>query len=279
MGQALGVLVIVLTVAGTAHATDDPLRDVYTAIEPELDPIWGFGEEQAGSETELARSVADAALGAPSAAPAPVVAPALEFDGWFTPFTLAGLGVATLGAALLLFQGGARFVTASEVLQNDVRRTIFTYLKSGVGANLKQLTDDLSLTTTNAIWHLRKLEDAGLIHSRRFNGYKIFYAAEGGIEARRMSLSVTALSNANAQEVFQFVVAQPGTHQREIARALDVNHGTVRWHLKKLMDAELIVESRRGKTSTYTPTETGISALSRVVYARARTPSTAASSS
>src|SRR5207244_3392160 len=109
-------------------------------------------------------------------------------------------------------------------LENDVRARIYQHLRDRVGANLKQITDDLALTTTNAIWHLRKLEDAGLIHSRRFNGYKVFYPAEGGVEARKMSLSMTALTNGNAQDVFEFVVANPGAHQREIARALGVNH-------------------------------------------------------
>lgn len=173
------------------------------------------------------------------------------------------VGLASFAAAALFF-GGARFVTPAEVLQNDVRQRIYAYLKERVGANLKQVTDDLRLTTTNAIWHLRKLEESGLIHSKRFNGYKVFYPAEGGVEARRLSLGKTALANGNAQEVFEHVVANPGTHQREIARALGVNHGTVRWHLKKLMHAELIVETRRGKASAYEPTAMGLAALREV---------------
>src|SRR5439155_22534708 len=110
------------------------------------------------------------------------------------------------------------------------------------------------------------------IHSRRFNGYKVFYPAEGGVEARRLSLGKTALANENAQEVFQHVLSHPGTHQREIARALGVNHGTVRWHLKKLLHAELIVETRRGKASVYEPTEMGLAALREVTVHKAATP-------
>jgi len=189
------------------------------------------------------------------------------FDLPWLAFAGAGMAVAGLVAAGFFF-GGARFVTPAEVLQNDVRQRIYGYLKERVGANLKQVTDDLALTTTNAIWHLRKLEEAGLIHSRRFNGYKVFYPAEGGVEARKLSLGKTALANGNAQEVFEHVVANPGTHQREIARALGVNHGTVRWHLKKLIYAELVVETRRGKASSYEPTVMGMSALREVAAHR-----------
>lgn len=231
-------------------------------------------------ESHLAREALEAAMPRESAPLPPVVVPITGGEDWLTPLAMAGAGALAIGAAAVFLYGGARFVTPAEVLQNDVRRRIYEHLKNGVGTNLKQVTDDLGLTTTNAIWHLRKLEDAGLIHSRRFSGYKVFYVAEGGIEARRLSLSVTALTNANAQEVFEYVMAHPGTHQREIARALEVNHGTVRWHLKKLLTAELIVEERRGKTSSYVPTPNGLAALRHVVRETQRsTPVLAASSS
>ena len=54
-----------------------------------------------------------------------------------------------------------------------------------------------------------------------------------------------------------------------MARALGVNHGTVRWHLKKLLHAELIVETRRGKASAYEPTAMGLSALREVTVQKA----------
>ena len=210
-----------------------------------------------------------AGIRAPEQPVQPILAPVNDL-GWGPGLALGALAIVGLAglAGFAFFHGGARFVTPAEVLQNDVRQGIYAYLKTSVGANLKQLTDDLHLTTTNAIWHLRKLEEAGLIHSKRFNGYKVFYPAEGGIEARRLSLGKTALANDNAQEVFQHVVAHPGTHQREIARALGVNHGTVRWHLKKLMDAELIVETRKGKASSYEPTQMGLQALRDVTAAK-----------
>jgi len=212
-----------------------------------------------------AQNAASPVAGGPAPALPPVSAPLGAVAGGLPTYAVAGLAVVGLAALTgAFFMGGARFVTPAEVLENDVRAGIYAYLKQSVGANLKQVTDDLRLTTTNAIWHLRKLEEAGLIHSRRFNGYKVFYPAEGGVEARRLSLGKTALANANAQEVFEHVVANPGTHQREIARALGVNHGTVRWHLKKLMDAELIVETRKGKASSYEPTAMGLAALKQV---------------
>ena len=259
----LGILVMV----PAALAQDSPEEvalDLVAQARQEKAP-------QSGVEA-VDRAAAAVTEEAPDALP-PVAPPVGDLASPLIPaLAVAGLAVAGLASvAAALFQGGARFVTPAEVLANDVRKGIYAYLKARTGANLKQVTDDLRLTTTNAIWHLRKLEEAGLVHSRRFNGYKVFYPAEGGVEARRLSLGKTALANENAQEVFEHVAAHPGIHQREIARALGVNHGTVRWHLKKLLSAELIVETRRGKASAYEPTPTGLAAL-RHVGARPAVP-------
>ena len=250
-GSALVVLVVLLT----------PLAAAGPHGLPELPRLPGAPRDVQTLADEVAEATG---LSGGSPALPPVAEPltGVAPDVPWIAFAGAALGLA--GLAAVFFFGGARFVTPAEVLQNDVRQRIYQYLKLRVGANLKQVTDDLGLTTTNAIWHLRKLEESGLIHSKRFNGYKVFYPAEGGVEARRLSLGKTALANGNAQEVFEHVVAHPGTHQREIARALGVNHGTVRWHLKKLLHAELIVETRRGKASSYEPTPIGLESLREV---------------
>lgn len=253
---ALGAFALILAVPVAVGASAGPLFQEGAPPGPSEGPREG---------ESLAEELAAAAGLSESPAALPPVAETMPEAGFAMPWLAVGgltVGIASLAAAF--FFGGARFVTPSEVLQNSVRQRIYAYLKERVGANLKQVTDDLALTTTNAIWHLRKLEEAGLIHSKRFNGYKVFYPAEGGVEARRLSLGKTALANGNAQEVFEHVVANPGTHQREIARALGVNHGTVRWHLKKLMTAELLVETRSGKATSYEPTAIGLAALREV---------------
>jgi len=259
MRRLLTLAVTVLAVALVPLAAATSLDTLQQAGLGTADPA-----QQAERAAQAVKDEVAPATGAE--APPPSVLPEEPgFDVGPIHVALAGLALAGLSlAAYALFAGGARFITKDEVLENDVRASIYNYLRAKVGANLKSITDDLHLTTTNAIWHLRKLEDAGLIHSRRFNGYKVFYPAEGGVAARRLSLSVTALNNENAQRVFEYVVANPGAHQREIARILGVNHGTVRWHLKKLRRAELLTEVRRGKTSAYYATDVGVEALQTV---------------
>lgn len=180
--------------------------------------------------------------------PVPPGAGELAPPGWLD---LSPLAWGLAGAGALAILAGTRFMRREDVLESDVRSRLYGYLLQNVGANLKQLTEDLKLSTTNAVWHLRKLESTGLVHSRKFNGYKVYYLAEGGVEAREVTLSAAALANGNARSIFEYVAENPGSHQREIARTLGVNHGTVRWHLKKLCATGLLREMRRGRISVY----------------------------
>lgn len=201
-------------------------------------------------------------------APVPVapdlVAPSARQDASLLVAGFAG----ALGMVGFALWGVTRFRSTEEVLQHELRSKIYRYVEEHVGASLKDITEALGLSTTNAVWHLRKLEEGGLVRGRKFNGAKVYYPTAGGVQARNLSIAGAALTNANARTILGFVQEHPGVHQREVARLLNVNHGTVRWHLKKLRRAELLEERRTGASASYHVTPLGAEAL-RVVQARA----------
>jgi predicted transcriptional regulator len=172
-----------------------------------------------------------------------------------------GAGLVGLAAWSLL---GTRFVNSENVLENDARRAIFEYIKANPGCHLRETAAALQLSTTNVLWHLRKLEESNLVNGKKLEGYKVFYPVEGGVEAKRMGLALAVLRNPNATQVLGIIARNPGVHQREIARILGVNHGTVRWHLKKLSLVQLVLEVKRGSVSQYFVSALGLQALERV---------------
>lgn len=167
------------------------------------------------------------------------------------------------GTAGFLVPGASRFASPAEVLQHDVRKRIYATLQEGAGATLTQLTTRLGLTATNTLWHLRKLEQANLVRTRRFHGSTLYYVVEGGVQQRTLTVCVAALSVGNARDILHHVLQNPGVHQRELARAIGVNPGTIRWHVRKLIDAGVLTEEPRGSTRAYFATEAGRSALGR----------------
>lgn len=226
----------------------------------------------AGLPNPLGAPGLDGAAPGLGAAPMPTAPGFTGPDGdWGVTYAVAGFaGIASLAG--LAVWGGTRFRGTEEILEHEVRSKIYAYVQQHVGASLKEITDHLGLSTTNAVWHLRKLEDGGLVRGRKFNGSKIYYPTAGGVQARNLSIAGAALNNGNARAILAFVEAHPGVHQREVARTLDVNHGTVRWHLRKLRDAELLEERRSGDSAAYHVTSLGGEALRLLAQRAAQAP-------
>ncbi len=55
------------------------------------------------------------------------------------------------------------------------------------------------------------------------------------------------------REIFLWLVDNPGAHQREIQRALDLGTGQLSYHLKILVDNDLLVMTKDGNYSRYFP--------------------------
>ncbi|HVL87201.1 MAG TPA: winged helix-turn-helix transcriptional regulator [Candidatus Thermoplasmatota archaeon] len=181
----------------------------------------------------------------------------------FAGMVLLGGGMAA-AAYLAVSVLGTKFVTAQNVLENDARRELYEYIKTNPGTHLRATAAALGLSTTNALWHLRKLEQSNLVNSKRLEGYKVFYPVEGGLEAKRMGLAMAVLRNENARQILELISQEPAAHQREMARRLSLNHGTIRWHLKKLSAVGLVLELRKDHVSQYFISELGNLALARV---------------
>jgi predicted transcriptional regulator len=159
----------------------------------------------------------------------------------------------------LLTLGGIKYVTPDNVLDTDVRRNLYEYIDEYPGSHLREIARELDLKPSNAAWHLRKLEQTNLIRSRAIGGKKVYYLVEGGIESRREAVASSILRNKNARNIMEFLIKHPNKHLLEIAHALNLNHHTVKWHIRKMYIAELINgDTSNSSYPVYYPTETGI---------------------
>ncbi|PSG96949.1 hypothetical protein BRD56_07660 [Thermoplasmatales archaeon SW_10_69_26] len=140
---------------------------------------------------------------------------------------------------------------AKNVLEHDTRQKMFEYIWEAGAVHLRQLAQTLDLSTTNATWHLDKLVDADLIGEVKVNGYRMYYPRGAGRLLREQCLVAGQIQSENARAIIDYVADNPGSHQRAIARALDVNHGTARWHLSRLEEADLLESRQEGRVTAY----------------------------
>lgn len=181
---------------------------------------------------------------------APAPAPAPEIGVEPTVSLSPGLALASI-AFTGVVAAGTRHITRKNVLEHDTRHAMYEYIWETGAAHLRRIADALDLSTTNATWHLDKLKDAGLIGQVKVNGYRMYYPKGGGRILKEQCLVAGQVQSENARAVLDYVADNPGSHQREIARALDVNHGTARWHLSRLDENGLLESREEGRTTTY----------------------------
>jgi len=175
-----------------------------------------------------------------------------------------GVSIAIVIAAIALIIsffmfGGIKYVTAENVLNTDVRKNLYEYIEEYPGSHLREIARELDLKPSNAAWHLRKLEQTNIVRSRDIGGKKVFYLVAGGAEARKEAIAEAILRNQNAREIMQYLVDHPGKHLLEIAHALNLNHHTVKWHIKKMYLAELLDgDTSNSAYPVYYPTDLGL---------------------
>jgi len=160
--------------------------------------------------------------------------------------------------AAVITAGGIKYVTPENVLDTEIRKNLFGYITDYPGSHLREIARELNLKPSNAAWHLRKLEQTNLVRSRAIGGKKVYYLVEGGIEARKEAVAESILRNKNARDIMMYLQDNPGKHLLEIAHALDLNHHTVKWHIKKMYMAELVDgDTSNSAYPIYYPTEIG----------------------
>ena len=188
-------------------------------------------------------------------------------DNFIPNFENVGISIAIVIAAIsiiisFLMFGGIKYVTPENVLNTDVRKNLYQYIEEYPGSHLREIARELDLKPSNAAWHLRKLEQTNIVRSRDIGGKKVYYLVEGGAEARKEAIAEAILRNKNAKIIMHYLVDHPGKHLLEIAHALDLNHHTVKWHIKKMYLAELIDgDTSNSAYPVYYPTEIGLQSI------------------
>jgi predicted transcriptional regulator len=199
-------------------------------------------------------------LGSEVAALEPIK-PSFSFNVTIIAITIAAIAII---ATFFFIHAGVKYITPENVLSSEPRKKIYNYIEEYPGSHLREIARDLNMKPSNVAWHLRKLEQTNLVRSRRIGGKRVYYLVEGGIEARRIAIAESILKNRNAREIMEYLQENPGKHLLEISRALDLNHHTVKWHLKKLHLANLIEDHSTNSHPRYFPTEIALHILSNI---------------
>ncbi|NHJ40817.1 MAG: helix-turn-helix domain-containing protein [Asgard group archaeon] len=141
------------------------------------------------------------------------------------------------------------------LLMHPMRREIYQLVCETPGSYFYEIVSALAAPQGTLSWHLRMLEKDGLIKSAKFGGKRLFFPKMLRSESAEKAFAI--LKNDTAAKVFDHIINNPGCYQTEIADKIGIHHDTVRHHITRLAEADLIEIIRDGRTVKYFPGELG----------------------
>lgn len=174
---------------------------------------------------------------------------------------VAGAGGATALAALLYFWPRAKYaatllvlplysrIERTQVLDHEKRDEIYELIRQTPGIHAHEIGEKTQIGWGTTVYHLKMLESHSLVVSKKSGRYKRFYVNTG--EFTKKKDVYAALRNETAKAVAQYIVEHPGTSQKDLCAALNLQPSLVSWHVEKLEGVDLVKRVKDGRMVRY----------------------------
>jgi len=163
---------------------------------------------------------------------------------------------------------GSSSLVRDVLLEHPLRRRLLDNVSARPGFNKNQLSKRVDVDRGLVVHHLGKLSDHGVIATRELphTDEKVCFDPE---DLRLWDVEETRVLFGHQQllRVAYHVVNDPGVTTRTISRGLEMTADTVRYHLRRLKDRQLIEHLRVGDKSLYRP-ETVLESWSKEARSR-----------
>ena len=146
--------------------------------------------------------------------------------------------IITSGYLLILYTRKSSENSKSRTMQ------ILSYLKEHPGVSETDIVNATGFSRGSVSYNLRKLLEDGRVSkiSSRYYPYDT-YPSETEAKAEKV------LGNKRRQRIFKIILENPGISQKQLADEMQIPLSTLRWHLGKLEDENLIqIESKHHMT-------------------------------
>ncbi|MEJ2248148.1 MAG: winged helix-turn-helix transcriptional regulator [Candidatus Lokiarchaeota archaeon] len=146
---------------------------------------------------------------------------------------------------------GAHRLTMEEVLENENRNKIIEIILEEPGIHYNDLLRKTDLAAGNLAWHLDVLETYKVIGKKRVGKYLVYfpYYQKNPISNLDLKLQKSELT----LKVLEMIEEDPGIYNKIITDKLKVDHKTIHYHIKKLLNLGLVHTKKSGRKKKLYP--------------------------
>lgn len=136
-----------------------------------------------------------------------------------------------------------------DILELETRRIIYNYILKHPGLHLRALVRELRSPKTTMNYHLNYLEKHEMVVGKTEKGYRRYYISQkvGVIEKEIINIIRQYLP----RKIILFLYLYPEKSRKKISMDLEKPITTISFHLKKLIDKEIIEKIKNGREYVY----------------------------
>jgi predicted transcriptional regulator len=154
-----------------------------------------------------------------------------------------------LNRIMPIYKGPHR-LNIEEVLENETRINIINYILEQPGIHYNELMRKLGgISAGNLTWHLEILETFKIIQKEKLGQYLVYspYLAKNPVSM----IDIKLYKSKTTLEIMNIIQNHPGYYQNQIAKEMHLDHKTVKYHLEKLLEANLVRSEVEGRSKKF----------------------------
>jgi DNA-binding MarR family transcriptional regulator len=126
---------------------------------------------------------------------------------------------------------------------------IYKYIVNYPGVHLRKICRELGLAMGDTQYQLSILEKEGRIKSSRVGNHRHYCSLT--IPNEQNELILAFLRQETIRDVLVYLMENPGSSQQALANFKNVSAPTIKWHMSRLIELELVMVAREGKVVKY----------------------------
>lgn len=183
-----------------------------------------------------------------------------------TPVKSASLAMAAVGGAGLLVAAFAILrrliglgsvsllsrIPSKDIMKNDTRAAIFDIVTHDAGVSLNEIVSRLGISRNAVAYHLAVFESEKTVVSVKDGKYRRYFV-NGGKYVNGAKDVVSTIKNDVTLGVIQYIMAHPGSIQKEVCQAVGTSPSATNWHINRLEKVGLVEKEKVANTVRYSP--------------------------
>jgi predicted transcriptional regulator len=136
----------------------------------------------------------------------------------------------------------------ADVLDLESRRKIYDIVGQYAGYHMREIQRASGMSFGMVSYHLSYLQKHRLIREEQDGNHLRYFPLTMGIHDERL---LSLLRQRSVRNILLFIMAHEGCSHQDIVSSVHLSPSTTTWHLKKLLDNDIVRSERRGKYNAY----------------------------